>query len=63
MKRKEFEQLKNKPEAELAKTLKSLRDELWNLKKDLVAGKVSNVRKIREIKKDIARILTIMNNK
>lgn len=61
MKRREFEQLKNKPEAELKNQLTSLRDMLWNLKKDLAAGKVKNVKEIRRVKRDIARIFTILN--
>jgi len=61
MKRREFEQLKNKPENELLIQLNSLKDNLWDLKKDLVAGKVKNVRQIRVIKKDIARIMTLLN--
>lgn len=60
MKKKDLEQLKTKSKAELAKMLGELKDRLWNLKKDLVAGKVKNVREIREIKKNIARILTFI---
>jgi len=36
------------------------REKLRQLKFDLVSGKIKNVRQIREIKKDIARILTIL---
>lgn len=61
MKLKEKEQLKNKPVAELEKDLIEFRDKLWSLKADLVAGKVKNIQKIKEIKKNIARILTILN--
>lgn len=38
--------------------LPELKDKLWSLKTDLVAGKVKNVKEIKKIKKNIARILT-----
>jgi len=60
MKRREFKQLKNKPSTELKIQLASLKDKLWELKKDLVSGKVKNVSEIRKIKKDIARITTLL---
>lgn len=49
--KKNKEQLK--PEA-----LPEMRDRLWSLKTDLAAGKVKNVKEIKKIKKNIARILT-----
>jgi len=50
-------------EKELIKKLEEDREKLRQLKFDLSAGKVKNVREIRKIKKDIARILTSLNNK
>ncbi len=38
--------------------LKDMRDRLWQLRVDLAAGKVKNVREIRRVRKDIARFLT-----
>lgn len=61
MKRKEITQLHNKPVPEIEKNLASLREELWGMQRDLAAGKVTNVRKIRSVKKDIARLLTVKN--
>jgi len=61
MKRKDVEQLKNKSAAELKERTAVLRENLWNLKKDLVAGKTKNASQIGEIKKDIARMLTFLN--
>jgi large subunit ribosomal protein L29 len=55
--------LRKKTEKELQATLQDLREKLRNLRFDLSAGKVKNVREIRKIKKDIARILTIINEK
>ena len=62
MKQSELKQLKTKPMSELKLQINVLKDKMWELKKDLVAGKVKNVREIRTIKKDLARILTILNN-
>lgn len=62
MRRSELQQLKNKPAAELKLQLDVLQDKMWELKKDLKAGKVKNVREIRSLKKDIARIITFLNS-
>lgn len=63
MKLKEWEQLKNKPEQELEDELKKSKDYLWNLQVDLKAGKIKNVREVKELKRKIARINTILNSK
>lgn len=62
MKKREFEQLKIKPAEERRQKLSELKDKLWSLRADLVAGKVKNVREIRAIRKDIARILTLLKS-
>lgn len=54
-------ELRQKPEIELKKLLQDNRDRMRQLKFDLISGKVKNVREIRSIKKDIARILTIIH--
>lgn len=56
-------ELKQKSKDELQKLLQNLREKLRQLRFDLVSGKVKNVREIRQIKKDIARILTILSVK
>ena len=53
-------EIKQKPQNELRKMLKEDREKLQQLHFDLVSGKVKNVRKIRQTKKDIARILTLL---
>lgn len=63
MKKKDWEQLKIKPVAELEKSLSEHRERLWSLKADLVAGKIKNVNDIQKVKKLIARTLTIINQK
>lgn len=55
------QELRNKSEEELHSLLQQKREALKQLRFDLVAGKVKNLREIRAIKKDIARILTIIN--
>jgi len=55
--------LKQKKEKDLSKLLLTERDKLRSLKFDLAAGKVKNVKQSRQIRKDIARILTTLNQK
>ena len=53
-------ELRQKPKEELKKLLIDNKERLRSLKFDLASGKVKNVREIRSLKKDIARILTIL---
>jgi large subunit ribosomal protein L29 len=53
-------ELREKKIEELEKILKEKREKLKNLKLDLALGKLKNVREIRQTKRDIARILTIL---
>ena len=53
-------ELRQKSREELQKLLEEKREKLRILRFDLASGKVKNVREIREIKKDIARILTML---
>ena len=55
MKINEFSQ---RPKPELQKILQENRERLRQLRFDLASGKVKNVREIRRLKKEIARILT-----
>ncbi|MEK7162831.1 MAG: 50S ribosomal protein L29 [Patescibacteria group bacterium] len=61
MKQKEIQQLKNKPLSELKKDLPDYREKLRKLKFDLAQGKVKNIKEIKETKKMIARIMTVIN--
>jgi len=61
MKKKEIQQLKTKSLTELQKDLADYREKLRKLQFDLAQGKVKNIREIKETKKIIARILTIIN--
>lgn len=51
------------PEAELEEILKHKKEALMQLKFDLSGGKVKNVREIRETRRDIARLKTIIIEK
>lgn len=60
MKRKELEQLKTKPSEELKKMLAEHTEKRWSLKEGLLNGKVKNVKEMRDVKKDIARLMTLL---
>ncbi|HUV81055.1 MAG TPA: 50S ribosomal protein L29 [Patescibacteria group bacterium] len=53
-------ELRKKSKEEMQKILKDDREKLKQLRFDLAAGKVKNVREIRKIKKEVARILTLL---
>ena len=57
------EELRLKQEEELNQLLSESQKKLRELRFNLASGKVKNVRIIRVLKKDIARILTILNEK
>ncbi|MBI2010975.1 MAG: 50S ribosomal protein L29 [Candidatus Colwellbacteria bacterium] len=63
MKKSEFQKLKSKSSAELEKEMNDSREKLRNLKFDLKSGKVKETAALREIKKRIAKILTLINDK
>ncbi|MBL7142140.1 MAG: 50S ribosomal protein L29 [Candidatus Pacebacteria bacterium] len=57
---KKIDELIKKPKEELQKILRDNRGKTRQLRFDLAAGKVKNVREIRRIKKEISQILTIL---
>ena len=61
MKTREIKELRNKPVSELLDMLRASEERLRILRFDLVQGKVKNVSQIRTLRKDIARILTVLN--
>ncbi len=63
MKKKIFQETKNKSAVELQKDLAGNRERLRVLKFDLAAGKVKNIKEIQTVKKSIAQILTILKTK
>jgi large subunit ribosomal protein L29 len=50
-------------DAELHKRLADARQELFNLRFQLATRQLENVRRIREVRKDIARILQILGDR
>lgn len=56
-------ELRQKTEKEMKQMLQTLREKARQLRFDLSSGKVKNVKELREVKKDIAKILTILNEK
>jgi len=56
-------ELFQKSVSELSKDMEDLQKNLQSLRFDLSGGKLKNVRQIRRIKKDIARIKTVLKEK
>ena len=56
-------ELRQKSVGELKKILQANQEKLRQLNFDLASGKVKNVREVRKIKKDIARIITLLCQK
>jgi len=49
--------------AELEAKLKALKEELFNLRFQLAVNQLENTKRISEVKHDIARVMTVMNEK
>jgi len=56
-------ELKNQTVAVLNKELAALREKSRDLRFSVSAKQLKNIREIREVKKNIARILTLINTK
>lgn len=48
---------------ELQRRLGTLREELFNLRFQLATGQLENTSRVRQVRKDIARILTILRER
>jgi len=55
-----FKELRQKTISELKRSVEEKREKLRDLRFNLASGKVKNVRELKEVKKDIAKILTIL---
>ena len=55
--------LKNKTAADLAQELKAAKKELFNLRFQNATNQLDNTARIREVRKNIARIQTVMTQK
>ena len=57
------EELKNKSEVELAQELVAAKKELFNLRFQNATNQLDNTARIKEVRKNIARIQTVMTQK
>jgi len=56
-------EIRNLNNDELNKKLNDLKDELFNLRFQLATGQLENPVRIREVRKSIARVQTVMREK
>ncbi|MGH2683344.1 MAG: 50S ribosomal protein L29 [Actinomycetota bacterium] len=56
-------ELRELPEAELRSRLDSAKEELFNLRFQLATGQLDNVMRIKEVRHEAARILTILHER
>lgn len=59
----EAEKIRNLTEAELRQQERDLNDQLFRLKFQLKMGQTESLKKIRGLRKDVARVKTIMREK
>lgn len=55
-----YKELQQRPEQELKKILTDSKEKLRQLRFELASGKVKDVREIRQLRRDIAKILTLL---
>ena len=60
---KYVEDLKNKSEADLAKELVAAKKELFNLRFQNATNQLDNTARIKDVRKNIARIQTVITQK
>ena len=63
MKKKELTNHKSKSDADLVKEIHELESRKETLQFDLAAGKVKNIREIREVKKSVAQLHTLLKER
>jgi len=56
-------EIKDLTTAEIEQNVKSLKEELFNLRFQLATGQLENTARIREVKKSIARMKTIVRQR
>jgi large subunit ribosomal protein L29 len=55
-----LKELRQRSKLELEKILRESREKLRQLRFDLSSGKVKNVREIRQLRREIAQVLTVL---
>jgi large subunit ribosomal protein L29 len=58
----EMKEIKNKSQSELNRLLSEFRDKLRDLRFKDASKQLKNVRDIRKVRQDIARIMTVLNS-
>ena len=56
-------ELRERSHEELNKTLGDLEEQLFKLRFQKSTGQIENPQKIREVRKEIARVLTVLNER
>jgi len=56
-------EIRDRSDDELSKTLSDLEEQLFKLRFQKSTGQIENPQKIREVRKDIARVLTVINER
>jgi len=56
-------ELRELPDDELRQKLDESKEELFNLRFQVVTGQLDNPRRIKDIKREIARVLTVMRER
>jgi len=56
-------ELRELPDDELRLKLDESKEELFNLRFQVVTGQLDNPRRIKEVKREIARVLTVMRER
>ncbi len=63
MPKKETKELRNLKTAELQKWYNDLKKEIYELRFQKMTGKLENFSRIKEIRRNVARVLTILKEK
>lgn len=63
MKRRDYHALKGKDEKELIDMVKTLRTDRMLRRMDIVAGKEKNTHAVKSLRKDVARVLTLLRQR
>ena len=60
---KRNEDLKEMPVSELTERLENTREELFNMRFQLATGQLDNYRRVRWLRRDIARVKTVLRER
>jgi large subunit ribosomal protein L29 len=60
---KKNDELKEMPVSELTERLENTREELFNMRFQLATGQLDNYRRVRWLRRDIARVKTVLRER